>query len=82
MSTGNLPESLSQAILVGIVLVGRLGVNVLSCMFDGDRHLSKINKLRGGHVYQGHIYPPPSEFLRPMQNVYIDKAQQGHINLQ
>ena len=26
MSTGNLPESLSQAILVGLILVGRLGV--------------------------------------------------------
>ena len=26
MSIGNLPESLSQAILVGIILVGRLGV--------------------------------------------------------
>ena len=26
MSIGNLPESLSQAMLVGIILVGRLGV--------------------------------------------------------
>ena len=29
MSTGDFPESLSQAILVGIMLVGRLGVCVL-----------------------------------------------------
>ena len=28
MSTGDVPEMLSQAILVGIILVGRLGVHV------------------------------------------------------
>ena len=30
MPTGNFPESLSQAILVGIILVGRLGVHMLT----------------------------------------------------
>ena len=30
MSIGNFPESLSQAILVGIILVGRLGVWVIN----------------------------------------------------
>ena len=33
MSTGDFPESLSQAILVGIVLVGRLGVH-RTCHMD------------------------------------------------
>ena len=31
MSTGNSPESLSRQVLVGIILVGRLGVTPFSC---------------------------------------------------
>ena len=32
MSIGNFPESLSQAILVGIMLVGRSGVDAHKCI--------------------------------------------------
>ena len=35
MSAGHFPESLSQAILVGIILVGKLGVGVLSGAVEG-----------------------------------------------
>ena len=41
MSIGNLPESLSQAILVGIMLVGRLGVYTKVVSFERNRFPSK-----------------------------------------
>ena len=41
MSTGNFPESLSQAILVGIILVGRLGALVRYTM-QGNIHMRNL----------------------------------------
>ena len=42
---GNVPEMLSQAILVGIILVGRLGVSA------NERHLSCILSSQvSGHI--------------------------------
>ena len=36
MSIGRFPESLSQAILAGIISVGRLGAAALDCAIDGS----------------------------------------------
>ena len=46
MSIGDLPESLSQAMLVGTMLVGRLGVHVIGYSLGGAMADQLPNKLK------------------------------------
>ena len=46
MCIGDLPESLSQAMLVGTMLVGRLGVHVIGYSLGGAMADQLPNKLK------------------------------------
>ena len=51
MSKGNLPDSLSQAMLVGIMLVGRLGVVVMYTVTG----IGSVEPTHGARLFQGKV---------------------------
>ena len=69
MSKGNFPESLSQGILVGILLVGRLGValwsnvilRVLSAPSDSSMHASRSSPHLSRERRTAYSWPRPGE---------------------
>ena len=66
MSMGNFPESLGQAMLVGIMLIGRLGVTGEHIVRDMS-WLCDLCRKSEGVTYSGlshsYPYPCPSQFV-------------------
>ena len=65
MSTGSFPEILSQAILVGIVLVGRLGVaHARRLQGEDDLVCVDVRQWDGAHLREGQHSLSVIHFLR------------------